>query len=94
MSDIDFFKAHPDRSYRVRHATPAEVDEHRQRQGTFLDLAPGRRWLCAVHQAKPGFRVSVLLSATECPEGECPEHIAADVFKSVVAEITGKAVLH
>jgi hypothetical protein len=63
-------------------------------QGTFLDLAPGQRWFIAVHQAKPGFRVSVLLTAPESYGEDPPEDIAADVFNSVVAEITGKATVH
>jgi hypothetical protein len=81
--DAAFFKQHPTRRYRMRLATPNEIEgmeiaggeQHVRRDASF-------RWI-AVKQIFPGFRIRIHFTAPlpPGPIAEIPEHVAQETFE-------------
>jgi hypothetical protein len=65
QADVEFFKAFPHRSYRVRLATPAEIDALHQRGEAPPPL--GYWWFTFVKQIAPGHRHKHFSRATPLP---------------------------
>ena len=82
FADAAYFEAQPKRRYRMRLATPAEIEA--------MDLANGLaplgkgsfRWV-VVCQFAPGMRIRVHINAPlpPGPIADIPEHVARDTFE-------------
>jgi hypothetical protein len=84
-SDRRFFRDHPQRSHRIRHATWAEVSQMEEVDGAAAPVSPGKQCFVAVKQLQPGVRMRAFFiapAAGEEAEG-MPESIAAAWYKSV-----------
>jgi hypothetical protein len=84
-SDRRFFKDHPQRSRRIRHATWAEVSAQEVIDGTALPISPGRQCFVAVRQLQPGLRMRAFFIAPDAGEEveEMPEDLAASWYEHV-----------
>ena len=74
--DRRFFARRSDRSHRVRHAAPVEMQVGREAGQTFAPLLPGARWFAAVRQVAPGYRIRAVYQAfhdadVDLSEAEC-----------------------
>ena len=54
--DHRFFEQHPDRQYRIRRATPAEIREREINTGKLPPLPPDWRWFMTIRNFGKGFR--------------------------------------
>jgi hypothetical protein len=62
--DKNFFERHPERQYRLRLASPAEIEINAM-HGRDPTLPPGMRHFAAVKQVAPGLRIKVYLRGLE-----------------------------
>lgn len=68
-ADKRFFRRRPKRSYRLRLAAQAEIEEARGKLGPFALLAePGARMFCAIRRLGCGGLYRVIGFATDCGE--------------------------
>jgi hypothetical protein len=79
-ADRRFFLRYPQRSYRVRHTSRAEIDQGARAGSAFEAPYAKFRWFTAIRQVAPGCRLRVYLQAPALCETDIPEALAADIY--------------
>ncbi|MCC0809524.1 hypothetical protein FPV16_25550 [Methylobacterium sp. W2] len=79
-SDRRFFARRRDRSYRVRHAAPVELQVSREAGQTFAPLVAGARWFTAVRQVARGYRVRAFYQSFDDAEVNLSEAVSRRLY--------------
>ena len=82
FADAAYFEAQPQRSYRMRLATPAEIEAMERVNGS-RPLGKGSFKWVVVRQLAPGMRIRVHINAPlpPGPIADIPEHVARETFE-------------
>lgn len=84
QGDALFFQRFPHRRHRIRHASPAELEQNALVTG-IADPSPpeGRRYFVAVRQVAPGIRMRLFAQSFEDADVDMSEVEAKQVFDFV-----------
>jgi hypothetical protein len=80
-ADREFFKRFPDRKYRVRLTSQAEIEANEILEGKPWIVPEGQRWFTAVRLLAPGVRVRAYISAPEGVKTDLKETLARTIFE-------------
>lgn len=78
--DRRYFARRRDRSYRVRHTAAIEMRVSLDAGQTFDPLFPGARWITAVRQIAPGYRVRAFYQAFSAADVDLPVAMSCRLY--------------